>query len=96
MLLTVAYLLGQAVFEIRQLFCLATDPNEPTEDYMKLVVQFATRLMALLVQIESLMYGESEVEFANHVLQSNKKFKGSLTCFWAKVFHFVNNKVFAK
>ena len=75
-LVTVAYLVGQAAFEIRQLRHLAGDPKESMENYMKLVVQFATRLMSVLIQIESMMYGESAAEFANEILRLNKKFKG--------------------
>ena len=79
--LTLLYLLGQAAFEIRQLFNLARDPKEPFEDYMKLIIQFATRLMAILMQIESMAYGESAVEFVNQILRLNNKIKGRVHIF---------------
>ena len=76
--LTVLYLMGQAVFETYQLVHLAGDPNEPFENYMKMVVQWSTRLLAVVIQFDSFMYGENKKTFANQILLLNGKFKGKI------------------
>ena len=75
-MLTVLYLMGQGVFEVYQLFHLAGDPNELFENYMKMVVQFSTRMIAVVGQIDSFNYGVNKTKLVDQILLPNKKFKG--------------------
>ena len=74
--LTEFYILSQGVFETCQLFLLADDPKEPFVNYMKLVVMFSSRMVSVLFQIDSLIYGDNKKTFINQILLLNKKFKG--------------------
>ena len=58
-----------------QLFRLADDPKEPFENYTKLVVQFAARMVSVLIQIDSWIYGDNKKTFMNQIFLLNRNLK---------------------
>ena len=70
------YLFGQSLFEMRQLWTLAGDPDEPISNYMKLVMQWMTRSFGMIITIESIFYGENKAVFMNQIIMLDKKFRG--------------------
>ena len=70
------YLFGQFIFEAHQLWRFAGDPSEPISNYMKLVMQWLTRSMGMVITMDCILYGKSKVVLLNQILRLNGKFIG--------------------
>ena len=70
------YLFGQFMFEVCQLCRLAGDPTEPLSNYMKLLMQWLTRSLGMIITVDSIFYGKNKAVFMNQILLLNRKFSG--------------------